>query len=116
MCLNQFSFIDRAPNHNKCHLKILRSYSPHHTKKGHQQIALKHLFNSICCPDRAQGDSAKKKLPFNWKKPQNQTQEGLPSASTGWGLRGQEKGGQQATQHQIEFKKKFRCLELELIL
>ena len=33
----------------------------------------------------ALGNSDKKKLPFNKKKPQNQAQSGRTSASTGWG-------------------------------
>ena len=33
---------------------------------------------------------------------QNQTQKGRPSASTGWGFRGQERGGQQVHEIRIE--------------
>jgi len=47
---------------------------------------LKHLFDAIPDPERARGDSGKKKLPLNGKKPPSEPEPGRAAVCLGsWG-------------------------------
>ena len=61
--------------------------------KENQLTVSKPLFDSAPCLEHARGNSGEKNsILTGTNLRQTQNQEGRPSASTGWGLRGQEKG------------------------
>ena len=73
----QSIFICIAPNHNNVISRLFThraASKPNSSGFNFKETQHSHMSNS-----------GKKKLPFNRKKPQNQTQSGRTSASTGWG-------------------------------